>query len=93
MGKTEILSVQISETKHAIQLKFSTWSLPKLYLKFRTIIGTPQSGWVLESPYFCSQLVGAVRCDSEVKFFLLSFLTVRNNKFAAVARWVHVQTN
>ena len=23
-GKTEILSVQISETKHAIQLKFST---------------------------------------------------------------------
>ena len=30
-GKTEILSVQISETKHAIQLKFSSWSLPNEY--------------------------------------------------------------
>ena len=30
-GKTEILSVQISETKHAIQLEFSTQSVPNEY--------------------------------------------------------------
>ena len=30
-GKTEILSVQISETKHVFQLKFSTESLPNEY--------------------------------------------------------------
>ena len=47
--KTEILSVQISETKHTIQLKFSTYSLflmsTKSYLKFRAIRDTPQK-WV-----------------------------------------------
>ena len=30
-GNNEILSVQISETKHAIQLEFSTQSVPNEY--------------------------------------------------------------
>ena len=40
-GKTENLSVQISETKHAIQLKFSTRSLllehQVIYLKINSV--------------------------------------------------------
>ena len=47
-GKTEILSAQISETKHAIQFKISLSFFlmsTKSYLKFMTIRGIPQK-WV-----------------------------------------------
>ena len=73
-GEIKTLSVYISETKHAIQLKFTiNFSLflmsTKSYLKFRTLRDTmymysPEVGGFGKPPYSCHTFVKLSLCKS-----------------------------